>query len=119
MEREGFICFYPLYLDSEQTHTSGRKYSKENCVAGPKYTEIKQALDKMKVEYISEPAKANPRNQSILGRFLIKKGETKKNLAIKIVEIIREIRLNRSLSTKTTNSMNLVPIKKKKGKKHK
>lgn len=64
------FTLYPHTLDSARTRQEGRKYSKACCVAAPKFTEVKAALDRLKVAYKAEATKRHPR-AVMAGRFIV------------------------------------------------
>lgn len=111
---------YPIYVDSERTRADGRRYSKECCIANPKFVEVRAALDRLKCDYVAEPGKCHPRAQSIPGRFCIKKEHVKQETIHSLVKSIMEDREKKTeIKSKVPNLLKLVPVKKKKGKKNK
>lgn len=130
MENE-HLLIYPLYIDSGRTRAGGRKCAKEAALSKPKYTEMKAAMDRLRaahgIEYKPEPNKRHPKDPETSGRLAVHKtpagiAASKHGLLGLIVATIREDRANKRAAEekgKTPNLMNLVPIKKKKGKKNK
>ncbi|KAI5169935.1 signal recognition particle subunit SRP19 [Pancytospora epiphaga] len=117
MDSRHFIL-YPAYIDSKKTRKEGRKYPISCGVSSPKYQEIKCALDRLKIEHTAEPSKLYPRDQTVLGRFTIqKKGEKIEMVARLICEITEERARRNNSRSGVPNLLNLVPIRKKKGKK--
>lgn len=135
---EGHFCLYPVYIDSARSLSDGRKYNKELCISKPKYQEIKNALEKLDIEHIDEPSKKHPRDFFCGGRFRIKKAYGKKFVIEGISQTILESRRTRETGTMSEqksrgkavhgivqngiyveNKLNLVPKRKKKGKKGK
>lgn len=114
------FMLYPIYIDATRTKNEGRKYSKIDAVESPKYSEIKEALQKLNYPYKSEEDKKHPAAQHMPGRFIIaKNNQNRKVIVLSILNILRELRFKKKEpnATKIPNTLKLVPKKKKKGKK--
>jgi signal recognition particle subunit SRP19 len=135
---ERYFCLYPVDIDSTKTTAGGRKYRRELCVSRPRYQEIKNAIDFLGLEHISEPTKKHPRDFFSAGRFRIKKIYGKKFAIEGIAHTIAGMR-DKTIAHEAEkakakapveggvmhkgrlieNKLNLVPRKKNKGKKNK
>ncbi|CAD26386.1 SIGNAL RECOGNITION PARTICLE (SRP) SEC65 SUBUNIT [Encephalitozoon cuniculi GB-M1] len=101
MESKHF-CLYPIYMDSARSLSEGRKYRKEICVQRPRYHEIKNALEKLEIEYTDEPSKKHPRDFFNSGRFRIKKEYGRLFVIEGISQTIAELRSKPGSSEETS-----------------
>lgn len=136
MEGE-YFCLYPVYIDSTRSVSEGRKYRRELCVPKPRYQEIKRALEKLEIEHTGEASKRHPRDFFGSGRLHVKKAYGKRFVVEGVSQTILECRKtpetgrgereNKSGHGRAVhgvvqngvyveNKLNLVPKKKKKGK---
>lgn len=114
----GRFMLYPACLDAKKTRKGGRKYPAGSTVDNPKYQEVKGALDRLKIGYTAEPTKCHPRDQAVPGRFAIQKRGRRAELVAEIAREVIEDRVRKnSARSGVPNVLNLVPVKKKKGKK--
>jgi signal recognition particle subunit SRP19 len=131
MESECF-CVYPIHLDATRSISKGRKYPKSFCINNPSYSEIVRAMKKLELECIEEPTKKHPREHFVYGRLRIKKMYGKRYVLEGIKHAILNEREDAAKEKKKyvvetkkptkgyiKNEMNLVPRRKKKGKKNK
>ncbi|KAI5151069.1 signal recognition particle subunit SRP19 [Enteropsectra breve] len=119
MDSEYFML-YPVYIDSSKTCNGGRKYPLDKSVPNPKLSEITAALDRCQMCYKVDAQRKHPKNQKVSGRVAIKKDVTRKDIVLQICDEIinsRSIKQAQSNKSKVANTLNLVPIRKKKSKK--
>jgi signal recognition particle subunit SRP19 len=129
---EEYFCIYPVYFDLRRSISGGRKYNRSLCLENPSYRELLDATRKLQLECIEEPTKKHPKEHFMSGRIKIKKIYGKKF----VIEGLRQTVLDErkcasrakeemKVEEKTLNKgyvknqMNLIPRKKKKGKKNK
>lgn len=109
--------FYPIYFDSSLPIAKGRKYSLNSSISKPTFREIKQALDLLKINYISEDDKKHPKSIEEKGRFTINNENSRISFVSKLVEKIKEMRSSNDIKNKgSSNPLKLVPKKKSKKK---
>ncbi|KAG5860505.1 signal recognition particle protein Srp19 [Encephalitozoon hellem] len=87
-----YFCLYPIYMDSTKSLSEGRKYRKEICVQKPRYHEIKNALERLEIEYVDEASKKHPGDFFNSGRFRIKKEYGKMFVIEGVSQTITEMR---------------------------
>lgn len=114
MENEYFML-YPIHMDSSRAVSKGRKYAIDICVSKPRHTEIKNALDAIKIDYKEDAKVRHPKDSTTFGRFSIKKNGPKSQIVKNICQLINSER-EKKKGTEVKNLLNLVPKKKKSNK---
>ncbi|KAM0676157.1 signal recognition particle 19kDa [Gurleya vavrai] len=122
---------YPIYLDSSRSYKKGRKYPLIACADKPKIEEIINAFKIMEIQIMIEPSKRHPKDPFIFGRIKVPKQYSKKSVLMGLKDEIEKFRRDIKVQLETKkeivsekkgyikNDLNLVPKKKKKGKKGK
>ncbi|KAM0679407.1 hypothetical protein BDAP_000274 [Binucleata daphniae] len=130
------FTFYPIYIDASKSHNKGRKFPMQICLETPKFEELNEAFKRMEINVIPEPSKRHPKDPFLFGRFKVPKLYGKKMIVNGLKEEVENLRKEKiekekelekqkleSLSSGKSgyikNDLNLVPRKKKKGKKGK
>lgn len=89
-EKKGFIVVYPEYIDASLSRSEGRMLKKDLCVENPGLDNIVHALKKLKIEYEVESEKHFPGDAfRKRGRVLVKKTGRKKEILMKIANVLR------------------------------
>ncbi|MGQ9506890.1 MAG: signal recognition particle subunit SRP19/SEC65 family protein [Candidatus Bathycorpusculaceae bacterium] len=98
MRKTEKIIIWPAYFDSTKTRKDGRRVPKNLAVPSPKILEIKEAVEKIDLEYEVVPDSSYPKTPwQKTGMLLVKKREAKAQIIKKIAKQLIKIR-----STATT-----------------
>lgn len=121
------FALYPIYFDIDRPHSKGRKFPLSSCLTKPTFNEICEALKTLEIEFTGEPTKRHPCDPFVYGRVKVNKMYNKKSVVDGIKNVVEEIRCNKKVIKAVDdgvdkkgyikNELNLVPKKKKKGKK--
>jgi len=93
MRKQDKVIIWPAYFDSTNTRTDGRRVPKNLAVPSPKILEIKDAADRLHLEYEIVMDVAYPRTPWIkTGMILAKRNEAKERTIMKIAMQLVKIR---------------------------
>jgi len=93
MREQDKIIIWPVYLDSTKTRKEGRRISRNLGVPSPKILEIKEALEKLGLEYEPVLEAGYPKTPWLkTGMILVKKNEPKDQIIQKIAKQLSKIR---------------------------
>jgi len=100
MRKQGKIIIWSVYFDSTKTRKEGRRIPKSLAVPSPKILEIKDAVEKIGLEYELIPDASYPKTSlSKTGMILVKKSEAKQKIMLNIAKQLLKIR-GSSITTK-------------------
>ena len=87
------IIVWPVYIDSKKTKKEGRRISLKEAVSSPKLSEISTAARKLKLNPEVENNKSYSRSWwESSGRVSIDKNMSKKEILVKISNLIKGMR---------------------------
>jgi len=93
MRKQDKIVIWPAYFDSTKTRGDGRRIPKSLAVPSPKIMEIKEAVEKLGVDYEVVVDAGYPKTPWLkTGMLLVKKTETKDQVTKKIAKELLKIR---------------------------
>ena len=117
---ENCFTMYPIHINSSVSCGKGRKYSIENSIENPTFREIKNALLSLNLKFREEENKIHPKESKEKGRFIIEERKERKPIIKNLVNLLKEIRNKKDLSSDknkmSNNFLNLKPKSKKKSK---
>ncbi len=93
MRPQDKIIIWPAYFDSTKTRKEGRRVPKDIAVPIPKITEIKEAIEKLRLNYELALDAAYPQTPCTkTGMLLVKKKEPKNSIVRNIAKQLMKIR---------------------------
>ncbi|MEM2202271.1 MAG: signal recognition particle subunit SRP19/SEC65 family protein [Candidatus Bathyarchaeia archaeon] len=93
MRKQDKVILWPAYFDSTKTRGEGRKIPKNLAVPSPKIMELKEAAEKLGLEYELAADTSYPKTPWLkTGMLLVAKKETKNKLLKKIAKQLQRIR---------------------------
>lgn len=93
MRKQDKMVIWPAYFDSAKTRKDGRRVSKNLAVPSPKILEIKDAVEKLRLECEIVMDVAYPKTPWLkTGMLLAKKNEAKEQIINKIAMQLVKIR---------------------------
>jgi len=93
MRKQDKIIIWPVYFDSTKTRGDGRRIPKSLAVPSPKILEIKEAVEKLGLDYELVLDAGYPRTPWLkTGMLLVTKKESKEKVIRKIGEQLLKIR---------------------------
>jgi len=93
MRKQDKIILWPSYFDSTKTRSDGRRIPKSLAVPSPKISEMKEAVEKLGLDYEHVLDAGYPKTpRSKTGMLLVKKKETKNQTIKKIAKQLLKIR---------------------------
>jgi len=93
MRKQDKIVIWPAYFDSTKTRGDGRRIPKSLAVPSPKILEIKEAVEKLGLDYEVVVDAGYPKTPWLkTGMLLLKKTETKDQVTKKIAKELLKIR---------------------------
>jgi len=93
MRKQDKIVIWPAYFDSTKTRGDGRRIPKSLAVPSPKILEIKEAVEKLGLDYEVVMDAGYPKTPWLkTGMLLLKKTETKDQVTKKIAKELLKIR---------------------------
>jgi len=93
MRKQDKIVIWPAYFDSTKTRKDGRRIPKSSAVPSPKIFEIKDAAEKIGLEYELVQDAVYPKTPWLkTGMLLVKKNEPKDKIIKKIAKQLLKIR---------------------------
>ncbi|MDH7478257.1 MAG: signal recognition particle subunit SRP19/SEC65 family protein [Candidatus Bathyarchaeota archaeon] len=93
MRKTEKIIVWPAYFDSTKTRKEGRRVPKNLAVPSPKILELKEAAEKIGLEYEIVSDSSYPKMPwQKTGMLLVKKKETKAQIIKKIAKQLAKIR---------------------------
>lgn len=115
--KNDFFLLYPTHINSENKESQGRKYNKTLCISNPRVTEIRKALELLKVEFTFETNKRHPRDTTV-GRFTIKRSGPRRETVYALLHKLKEMKEAKTENKSgVENKMKLTVKKKNKNKK--
>lgn len=95
MRKKDKIVVWPAYFDSTRTRSRGRRIPKSLAVPSPKILEIKEAVEKLGLDYEAFLDAGYPKTPWLkTGMLLVAKKETKEKTIRKIGKQLSKIRSN-------------------------
>jgi signal recognition particle subunit SRP19 len=89
MRQQDKIIIWPVYFDSTKTRSEGRRVQKNLAMPSPRASEIKDAVDRLRLSCELGADIAHPKNSWLkTGMVLVKKKESKEKLIKKIASQI-------------------------------
>jgi len=89
MRQQDKVIIWPIYFDSTKTRNEGRRVHKSLAVPSPRTSEIKDAVDRLRLSCELGADVAHPKNSWLkTGMVLVKKKESKEKLIKKIANQI-------------------------------
>jgi signal recognition particle subunit SRP19 len=93
MRKQDKIIIWPAYFDSAKTRNEGRRVPKSLAVPSPKILEIKEAVEKIGLEYEVVSEAGYPKTPWLkTGMLLVKKTSAKEQIIKKIAKQLQKIR---------------------------
>lgn len=93
MRKQNKIVIWPAYFDSTKTRGDGRRVPKSLAVPSPKILEIKDAVEKLGLEYEIVLDASYPKTPWLkTGMILVKKTSVKEQTIKKIAKQLQKIR---------------------------
>jgi len=93
MRKQDKIIIWPAYFDSTKTRSDGRRIPKSLAVPSPKILEVKEAAEKLGLDYELVLDAGYPKTPWLkTGMLLVTKKETKKQIIKKIAKQLLKIR---------------------------
>jgi signal recognition particle subunit SRP19 len=93
MRKTEKIIIWPAYFDSTKTRKEGRRVPKNLAVPSPKILELKEAAEKIGLEYEIVPDSSYPKMPWLkAGMLLVKKREAKAQIIKKIANQLTKMR---------------------------
>jgi signal recognition particle subunit SRP19 len=93
MRKQDKVIIWPAYLDSTKTRDEGRRVPKSLAVPSPKILEIKDAVEKLGLEYEIVSDASYPKTPWLkTGMILVKKTGAKEQIIKKIAKQLQKIR---------------------------
>lgn len=93
MRKQDKIIIWPAYFDSTKTRSDGRRIPKSLAVSSPKISEIKEAAEKLGLDYELVLDAGYPKTPWLkTGMLLVTKKETKKQIIKRIAKQLLKIR---------------------------
>jgi len=93
MRKQDKIIIWPTYFDSTKTRKDGRRVPKNLSVPSPKILEIKDAVEKLGLEYELVTEAGYPKTPWLkTGMLLVKKNEAKEQIIRRIAKQLLKIR---------------------------
>ncbi len=93
MRKQDKTIIWPAYFDSTKTRKDGRRTPKSLAVPSPKISEIKDAAEKLGLEYELVSEASYPKTPWLkTGMILVKKNESKDQIIRKISKQLLKIR---------------------------
>lgn len=93
MRKQDKIVIWPAYFDSTKTRKDGRRIPKDATVPSPKILEIKEAAEKIGLEYELVPDTGYSKTPwSKTGMLLVKKNKAKEQTIKRIAKQLLKIR---------------------------
>jgi len=93
MRKQDKIVIWPAYFDSSRTRDDGRRVSKSLSMPSPRISEIKQAVEKLRLDYEVAMDSGYPKTPWLKkGMLLVNKRWTKNQTIKKIAEQLLKIR---------------------------
>lgn len=93
MRKQDRIIVWPAYFDSTKTREEGRRVPKTLAVPSPRVLELKEAAEKIGLEYELVADVGYPKTPWLkTGMILVKKSEPKDQIIKKIVRQLLKIR---------------------------
>jgi len=93
MRKQDRIIVWPAYFDSTKTREEGRRVPKTLAVPSPRVLELKEAAEKIGLEYELVADVGYPKTPWLkTGMILVKKNEPKDQIIKKIVRQLLKIR---------------------------
>jgi signal recognition particle subunit SRP19 len=93
MRKQDKMIIWPAYFDSTKTRRDGRRIPKSLAVPSPKILEIKDAVEKLGLEYELVADAGYPKMPWLkTGMLLVKKNEAKEQIIRKIAKQLLKIR---------------------------
>jgi len=93
MRKQDKIIVWPSYFDSSKTRKHGRRVSKDLAVTSPKISEVKDAVEKLGLEYELVPDASYPKAPWLkTGMLLVAKKASKEQTIKRIAKQLLAIR---------------------------
>jgi len=93
MRKQDKIIIWPAYFDSTRTRNAGRRVPKSLAVPSPRILEIKDAIEKVALEYEVVPDAGHPKTPWLkTGMILVKKSKSKDRIILMIARQLLKIR---------------------------
>lgn len=93
MRKKGKIIIWPVYFDGTKTRGEGRRVSKSLAMPSPKISEIKEAAEKLDLNYEVVPDVCYPKIPWLkTGMLLVEKEEPKEKTISRIGKQLSKIR---------------------------
>lgn len=93
MRKQSKIIIWPAYFDATRTRTEGRRVSKSLSVPFPKILEIKEAVEKLNLEFELAIETKYPKTPWMkTGLFIIRKSDSKSKLIERVAKQLQKIR---------------------------
>lgn len=94
MRKQDKVIIWPAYFDSTKTRKEGRRVPQSLAVPSPKILEIKDAAEKIGLEYELVLDAGYPKTPFLpkSGMLLVKKNEAKQKVIVKIAKQLLKIR---------------------------
>ncbi|MGC9345614.1 MAG: signal recognition particle subunit SRP19/SEC65 family protein [Candidatus Bathyarchaeales archaeon] len=93
MRKQDKIIIWPAYFDSTKTRSDGRRIPKSLALPSPKILEVKEAAEKLGLDYELVLDAGYPKTPWLkTGMLLVTKKETKKQIIKKIAKQLLKIR---------------------------
>jgi signal recognition particle subunit SRP19 len=93
VRKQDKIIIWPAYFDSAKTRNEGRRVPKSLAVPSPKVLEIKEAVEKIGLEYEIVSEAGYPKTPWLkTGMILVKKTSAKEQIIKKIAKQLQKIR---------------------------
>jgi len=93
MRKQDKVILWPAYFDSTKARGEGRKIPKSLAVPSPKISELKEAVEKLGLEYELVLEASYPKMPWLkTGMLLVVKKETKNQMMKKIAKKLLKIR---------------------------
>lgn len=87
MRKQNKIVLWPAYFDSAKTRGEGRKIPKDLTVSSPKISELKEAVEKLRLEHELVSDAGYPKTPWLkTGMLLVAKKGTKNSIIRKIAK---------------------------------
>jgi signal recognition particle subunit SRP19 len=93
MRKQDKLILWPAYFDSAKTRKEGRKIPKNLAIPSPKISEIKEAVEKLGLDYELVLAAGYPKTPWLkAGMILVAKKEIKNHTIKKVAAQLTKIR---------------------------
>ncbi|MBC7130997.1 signal recognition particle protein Srp19 [Candidatus Bathyarchaeota archaeon] len=93
MRKQDKVVIWPAYFDSTLTRGKGRRVPKALSVPNPRISEVKEAVERLKLEYELVLDASYPKTPWLkTGKLLVIKKATKNDMIKRIADQLRKIR---------------------------